>query len=345
VKRLREEIRALRRDACLRDWPASAPLPLDDRAWHRSLALHPGTVRRRFERLVGCAASTASGRDGGASFVGWTLRLAEPLADDLLASIESRRAALGALAVAGGVRTFSAGAAEADAVGASTRRRAARSAAAALRRAARNARGRAEKPWDEPDDDPRGCFTPLAARAAAAFVSRGAAVPAWIGLMALLEDYVATWDPAGARAVGRWGAIHGRSGFRCTAPLCTGRANLECHHLEHRSHGGDDRPSNLDSICEFHHHRGEHGLLASCWGRAPLDVWWRLGRSDVAEWWHNERRIPEPNWPDNRAARESIEKGMRSPVETLQNAAVLQRPKLGPGANPSRSERGSDEAT
>ena len=98
----------------------------------------------------------------------------------------------------------------------------------------------------------------------------------------------------GGKPLGRHGAIHGRSGQRCVAPLCTGRACLHGHHVHYLSHGGGDEPENLVTLCAFHHLRGEHGLLASCRGRAPLGLLWRLGREDVAEWYMNERRIARP---------------------------------------------------
>ena len=137
--------------------------------------------------------------------------------------------------------------------------------------------------------------TPLSLCTAAAHVSRDVDLPSWVGLMALLEEYVATWDAADARPARGRDLIHGRHGMRCAAPLCTGRRNLEAHHLHYRSHEGSDDPDNLISLCRYHHQRGEHGDLASCSGKAPLGVEWRLGRDDVAEWYRNERKLPAPN--------------------------------------------------
>jgi hypothetical protein len=115
-------------------------------------------------------------------------------------------------------------------------------------------------------------------------------VPGWVGLMALLEEYIATWDPADARPGGEQVRIHARHGMRWAAPHCTGRRNLERHHLTYQSHRGGDTPDNLISLCRFHHQRGEHGGPASCRGKAPLHVLWRLGREDVAMSYLNERR-------------------------------------------------------
>jgi hypothetical protein len=272
-------------------------LPPDDRAWHRSIALHPGTVRRRFVQLAGPATSLATlgaSPDGGAEerdprqpsgsgAVEWRLRLPEPLADDLVEAIERRRievsAAVAATAATAhdGAQMFSVG----RGAGAP------RSAKQALRLAARG--------QFEPDFGLGSSAIPIrfpfTVGVAHTLAGHGRPMPAWVGLMALLEDYVSTWDAAEPRRADTRGAIYGRSGFRCAAPLCTSRSKLELHHLLYRSHGGGDGAENLELACCFHHHRGEHGLLASCTGRAPLGVIWRLGREDLAEWWCNERRL------------------------------------------------------
>ncbi|HEV8700545.1 MAG TPA: hypothetical protein VGV60_04640, partial [Candidatus Polarisedimenticolia bacterium] len=46
--------------------------------------------------------------------------------------------------------------------------------------------------------------------------------------------------------------------------------------------------------CHFHHDLGEHGLLASCRGKAPLGILWRLGKKDLGVWYRNERRVVAP---------------------------------------------------
>ena len=67
-----------------------------------------------------------------------------------------------------------------------------------------------------------------------------------------------------------------RDGWRCTVPGCTAYRNLHAHHLEFRSAGGSDDPSNCITLCAFHHLRGIHtglirgrGGLIRCRGRAP----------------------------------------------------------------------------
>jgi hypothetical protein len=168
--------------------------------------------------------------------------------------------------------------------------------------------GRADAvPWDAPwpEADP----APSVA-AARTFSTRSRRVPAWVGLLALLEDFARTWDPVGdeaaagraaprasgaaaARATPRrpGDAVYIRDGWRCTAPACTSMRNLEDHHIRYRSRGGSDNPSNRTCLCRFHHQRGEHGGLASCTGSAPLGITWRLGSPDLATWYRNERRI------------------------------------------------------
>ncbi len=179
------------------------------------------------------------------------MRLPDSLATDFLSTIESRRVHLETLA-----RTSS--------------------------------NGTVTDEMAEPDaDEP----TPLAARAARTFSVRGQPVPTWVGLMALLEDYLTTWDDPALQTPRGENRIHSRHGWRCSAPGCTGRRNLEAHHIEYRSHGGSNDPSNLITLCRFHHQRGEHGDLASCHGRAPTGIEWRLGRDDVAVRYRNERRI------------------------------------------------------
>jgi hypothetical protein len=129
------------------------------------------------------------------------------------------------------------------------------------------------------------------------FSTRSRRVPAWVGLLALIEDFVVTWDrdqrqDARGRVPKQHGeAVYVRDGWRCTAPGCTSRRGLEDHHLVYRSRQGIDDLSNRTCLCWFHHRTGEHGALASCRGSAPLGITWRLGRSDVGRRYRNERRL------------------------------------------------------
>jgi len=274
LKRLRDEVRVADRDWILHGG-SQVGEPLSDDAWQRSQALFSGTIRRRFARLAELAEPIPTVTE-------LRLRLAEPLANDFLGAIEDRRLQLTQTAKALSVDD-SVSDSETDQ---GRRAKAPLTAKAACRLSARGAY--------EADSRAPASEMPLSLGAATLHVSRGLDPPSWIGLMALLEEYVATWDAADARPARGREVIHGRDGMRCAAPLCTSRRNLEAHHLHYRSQQGSDDPDNLISLCRFHHQRGEHGSLASCSGKAPLGVKWRLGHDDVAEWYRNERKLPSP---------------------------------------------------
>jgi len=127
--------------------------------------------------------------------------------------------------------------------------------------------------------------------AARMFSMRGLAVPAWVGLLALIEEFVDTWDVVRNRRRPSEDAAHIRDGFRCMAPGCTSRRNLQEHHVIYRSQGGTDDLGNRICLCAFHHQRGEHGELASCRGKAPLGIRWSLGRGGRGGSFRNEIRV------------------------------------------------------
>jgi hypothetical protein len=271
VKRLRDEARALGRTRSLRAAGLAGAVhaaPLDDAAWHDSLRREPGTARQRVQRFGTDAAERPS------PDVFLRLRLPHELAGDFLGVIEAFRVRLSKAA---------------DSV-----------------------------PWDEPWPDPHAAPSMVAART---FSVRSRRVPAWVGLLALLEDFVLTWDPphriarapagastdeptrarAGARARSSTGApkrrgdpVYSRAGWRCSAPGCTSRKNLDDHHVLYRSRRGGNGLDNRVCACRFHHYLGEHGELASCCGKAPLGILWRLGKKDLGVWYRNERRVDAP---------------------------------------------------
>ncbi len=114
-------------------------------------------------------------------------------------------------------------------------------------------------------------------------------------MLALLEDFVDTWDDAAAAPRRRAEEIYSRDGWRCSAPGCTSRRNLEDHHVVYRSRGGDRKAAgNRVCLCRFHHQQGEHGGCASVRGQAPLGLIWRLGVEEVGSWFRNERRLEPP---------------------------------------------------
>ena len=87
------------------------------------------------------------------------------------------------------------------------------------------------------------------------------------------------WFPFGHARV----ADHARERF----------GHLEDHHVHYRSRGSSDEASNRTCLCRFHHQRGEHGDLASCRGKAPLGLLWRLGKPGLASWFRSERRLAQ----------------------------------------------------
>ena len=283
VKRMRDEARALGRYRVLGPRVGAPPDiggpldpgvsldpggPLDDAAWHSSLRREPGQARRRV-RLFGRL--TLTGPDvfqaiphESDSFL--RLRLPLELGGQFLAAVDAECHRL---------------AAAADAL-----------------------------PWDAGVDGPEASAThasadspdlPASWLAARMFSIRCRRVPAWVGLLALIEDFVDTWDDDRGMPRRPGDEIYVRDGWRCAAPGCTSRRNLEDHHLRYRSRGGDDDPANRICLCRFHHQRGEHGGLASCRGLAPVGVVWRLGRQGnsgqgasaqaASAWYRNERRI------------------------------------------------------
>ena len=277
VKRLRDEVRLLQRRAAAvgtdehsgyddsRPAPAvtdrnCAPAPPDDAEWHASLRREPGTARRRVLRF-GLIAAGIGATPGDALLpapdVFFRVRLPDDHAARFLAVIESARERLS------------------DEAG--------------------------SLPWDEPLAAAGGPASVAAAAAttsplpsciaARTFSIRCRRVPAWVGLLALLEEFVLTWDAADGARRRPGDRIFIREGWRCAAPGCTSRRNLEVHHVVYRSRLGGDDDSNRSCLCRFHHQRGEHGGLASCSGTAPLGLLWRLGRSDLAQWYRNERRL------------------------------------------------------
>jgi len=283
IKRMRDETRALGRYRALGAGRDRAPeagrdralesrrdprRPLDDADWQRSLRREVGTARRRVVAL-GCLAAGAdpdvfrATKSAGAlpntvalpepdAFL--RLRLPESLARAFLLAVESSRCA-------------------------------------AAEEAGRT-------PWDEPwqadADLPLSAsradapLPPSRVAARIAFV-RGRRVPAWVGLLALLEDYVFTWDVDHAPPSGRDDRVLVRDGWRCLAPGCTSRRNLEDHHVVYRARGGSDHLANRICLCRFHHQRGEHGGLMSVRGTAPLRLTWRMGRDAIGGTFRNER--------------------------------------------------------
>jgi hypothetical protein len=155
----------------------------------------------------------------------------------------------------------------------------------ARRSMAKVMRGQRPRPLYQPGEEP------ASFRAAQYFDRRKEGIPAWVGLLVLLENYVETHDDPRAFPKRAADFIYQRDGYTCMAPGCTARCSIEDHHVVYRSRRGSNEPWNRLCLCRFHHHQGEHGDLAKCRGKAPLDVTWRLGKEELATWWRNERKL------------------------------------------------------
>jgi len=255
IKRLRDEVRAVRA-APVAPTCGRSRYPLNDATWHETLRREPGRSRRRVLR-AGLAATHLPGDPDVFQPDLAPLPAGPDVALRLRLPQEGAARFVAAIEAARSARTR-----DADAV-----------------------------PWDEPFDLPGAPPSLLAARM---YTARSRRVPAWVGLLALLEDFVFTWDPVEAPPARPNDVVHVRDGWRCAAPGCTARRNLEAHHIVYRSQGGDDDNANLVTLCRFHHQRGEHDGLARVRGPAPLGLLWRLGRADVGTWYRNERRVAPP---------------------------------------------------
>jgi hypothetical protein len=72
-----------------------------------------------------------------------------------------------------------------------------------------------------------------------------------------------------------YGKIYIRDRYRCLSPVCT-RRDVTPHHLEFRSAGGSDHPTNIGSVCTWCHLCGIHGGRIRASGTAE-HIHWELG--------------------------------------------------------------------
>jgi len=88
-----------------------------------------------------------------------------------------------------------------------------------------------------------------------------------------------------------------RDGYLCQYPGCAVRYGLHVHHLEHRSKFGKKKwwemndPSNLLTICWFHHRMLHAGLIGLS-GKAPVEVEWRRPKVMETATERHERLAP-----------------------------------------------------
>ncbi len=139
--------------------------------------------------------------------------------------------------------------------------------------------------WSQPfrEEDPASW------RAARTFSTASRRLPAWVGLLAILEEFCATYDVADKRSASQ-SEVFVRAGHRCEAPGCTSR-RVEWHHRHYRSRGGSNHHDNGDALCPTHHRHGQHGGHMQVGGDTPLQRTWRLGPVGSGKWYRNERRL------------------------------------------------------
>jgi hypothetical protein len=147
-----------------------------------------------------------------------------------------------------------------------------------------------KKPFDHPETLPL-----MAVRAARLFTERSRRPPVWVGFLALLENAFRAWDDPRLHVKHAAEGTYRKAGWRCMAPGCTARAELQNHHIHFRSARGSNHSGNLIALCRWHHMYGVHGVLAGVQGRAPLGLLFRLGRREHATYWVNDRLIENPN--------------------------------------------------
>jgi len=105
-------------------------------------------------------------------------------------------------------------------------------------------------------------------------------IPAWLALCRIFHRVRCVWAEHHVALPAAQRRILDRDGWRCAAPECTQRRNLQIHHLHYRARGGDDRDSNRVTLCAFHHQIGEHQGLMRVRGEIQTDgtgLTWEMG--------------------------------------------------------------------
>jgi hypothetical protein len=139
--------------------------------------------------------------------------------------------------------------------------------------------------------------------------------------------------PAGQPDPNPYLAIYERDGWCCTYPGCSVRAMLHPHHLKFRSKFGKkskaacEGPSNITTICYFHHLLVHQGVV-KVEGKAPFDMKWTQPKLIDVEKMRRERKAAERKRKKKKTEREEpSEKTVEDPryvwVEGLGPALVV----------------------
>ena len=260
IKRLRDELRIVNRDRLL-EGRGEPMTPISDAKWHASRARRLGDASVRIAQL----AELACKYPGADTVIRFKLPI--ELASHLLSAVRSERSRLESLC---------------------------REANAPLPASGSGMQGAPEEivSGASPVKDSGSRYDKQRSlRAALSFSTRLGFVPEWVALLALVENFAATWDDPRQAPRRPGDRTYIRDGWRCSAPGCSSRRNLEEHHIIYRSRGGADTPSNLVTLCRFHHQQGEHNGLMKCRGIAPLGILWRLGDRGKGGVFRNERKF------------------------------------------------------
>jgi len=146
----------------------------------------------------------------------------------------------------------------------------------------------------------------------AAFRAARAAAKRWLAagecLVALAEHFLETWRAQLKQANTLQRRIRDRDKHFCQVPGCS-RAAVHAHHINPRSQGGSDDPSNMISLCAAHHLHGIHGGRMRVTGAALDKLVWEFGlrRSYAAAEdpkldWSSASRFTELGAPTSRGA-------------------------------------------
>src|SRR3954467_1159992 len=127
---------------------------------------------------------------------------------------------------------------------------------------------------------PRSVALLLREAMAAARKAAGKWVPQGECLRMIAHHFVDTWGPALRQKRTSRNEVMARDKGYCTTPFCSKSAG-HVHHIDLRSHGGSDEPSNKVAICVVHHLRGVHMGRVRVSGRAPDQLVWELGERRI----------------------------------------------------------------
>ncbi len=113
--------------------------------------------------------------------------------------------------------------------------------------------------------------------AVAATRARVGPVPEWAVAVLASEEALREWAQQDPDRIPTERRILERDGYRCLAPGCGARRNLEVHHIVYRSRGGSNAPANLVTLCHAHHHHAQHRGTLRVRGEAPHALIWEVG--------------------------------------------------------------------